>query len=451
MHVCVCGLTGAKSLKGADRSHISHLQKLAKDASIAALHAFGWLHLIPFVRDLTAALKSKTALPPELTGKSTCIVHLQGSLEKNHDSLLKEFLSFGNYVATFIPQLVKAMGGELNAEAAQATLCEWHKNRSALCKAVEAFDLLNRGCYQELKSSMDELNSEIERSLQGQVHDQATNHLTACTQVFEMVFLCQQLPSEEDFNRLTKNMEQANLMTSVMGEEGKQLRGCLKFIESMVQGFIGVTKAGECIKSQGADYIIEDALIMRALEGITKQLDEARKAEGGIDAYMEGIQKDFMFMMEKVTFTPSIENTSTKQFWELTDKNTQSIISDIGAIVKHMCKSFTKSLNSIDASCPSLEIPKNLLAVVAVQEILDLEADITKVFCLKASKVVSQCASDMGELLDKIKSAAEKLHVSCQDLCGDHGQYTEKFRACLTWMWLAKILTYFYVFFVGVG
>ena len=184
--------TGVKALKGADRNHLSNLHKLAKNATTSAIHSFACFCLLPFVRDLQAAISSKRTLPNELIGTSTCIVHLQGSVEKVHAVTLKQFVSFGNYVTSFVPQVAKAIAGELSADESQAALMEWTKQSESLLSAVKAFGC---GCFSNLDSAMTELTKEVECSLKGQVHNQAADHVTACLKVFEKVLFLQQLPS----------------------------------------------------------------------------------------------------------------------------------------------------------------------------------------------------------------------------------------------------------------
>lgn len=239
-------------------------------------------------------------------------------------------------------------------------------------------------------------------------------------------------------------MEQAKLMSSVMGQVGNRFRSSLGFVDSILHGCLGTIKAGEWLSQDNGNVlaIISDATIMNPIENFSKYVTCEENAQG----FLDKIKDDIMFMVETVKYTPlpkpeeQIAMTH-EEFWASIENCTKTVCDDWKAVVGVLSKEFNKSLQAIFDKCPNLELPNNFLSVKEIQEVLALEKEITGTFDLKRSKVVSESAASASEMLDVVKHASGKLCLGCDQLC-DHGNYLQKYHSCLTWMWLATELLF---------
>ena len=223
-----------KALKGGDQVMLAHLQQLVQTAVPVAIHAFVALDLVPFMSTLVSGAKSNSLPEPQaLLDTMSCINCVKDTVAA---STVRELCDFSVHVSTMIKDLRAASAGELSADESQTSLQKWQQVSGRVlshlksCKDLPQFTAKLCGL---LKEPISQLTDAVTGVLQGRVDREAGGHVGSCITMARKAAAHTEL-SAEDMTNFNKCLEQANLMTSVMGQQGKHIRDGLAVLKVAV-------------------------------------------------------------------------------------------------------------------------------------------------------------------------------------------------------------------------
>ena len=225
---------GMKVLKGEDREKLITVQRTGKNAvyMIVLQHLIN--DLIPYFKELEAAINNKEPFSKWFLDDDMAIMFLEDGCGHGEEALLDQLKDFSTFVYEVATQIC---GDEsLPHKDASSLPTLWSTKSKAMVAALAAcVDRAERNkCFSEgrlqehmnlVKTQMTAVGEAIEKSLQGQLREGSMTNVTDCLKTM-MVAVHQtesQCVDEDVKTDFFQKVEAAQLVSTILGDEGHKV------------------------------------------------------------------------------------------------------------------------------------------------------------------------------------------------------------------------------------
>ena len=220
-----------RGLKGADRDKLVRVQKLAKSCVFCIFYNHITNELVPYVSELATAINERTVFDTALLTESRCVLHLADGCGHGEEALLDKLKDFSEFMCALSKKLCGT--DTVSEKDASALTATWESKSKAVIAAIAAFiersESVGDDPQKQMKEVLDDLKANacevgqaMEASLQNQLRDGLLANVLECMRVLMLTLASAETVVEEEIaDTFYQNVERAQLVSTILGAEGK--------------------------------------------------------------------------------------------------------------------------------------------------------------------------------------------------------------------------------------
>lgn len=418
-----CG--GAKALSNTDREQLIKLQEVIKSTVLQLLQSFIGGDVVATLSKQSVLIQNKDEIPEvRLVSPDHYLLHLQDYTEFG---LIKEIIEFSEYFRQFLVTINKSLLGHLKPEDSQAALVEWQGKIKKLLCAVKSTKNFQVNVFEELERAVSDIGKSVETSLQSCVNSQAVDEATRCLRLVELKLLTQDGTgglTTEILKEFGEHMEQAGLMSSVLGDNGCILRKGLSIVNSAIHGRYGLCVFGTAV---GDDSKEMKQKITSGETNAVKHLMPLMKSNE-TDKLRADLCECLTFMKYHPEGDKSIEDLGgfivdqMKKLW-----------ADAKTVMTNWGHSFHDEYVKANDFASSLQVPDKVAKLSESAELAKIQPDVAKMFPEQTIRKAVEICDIIEKLISRLESLSKDVTCSPGEIF-DMGKLVAVRHNCWTWL-----------------
>ena len=408
-----------------------------------AAQSFIERELMSYLNKLCESVSKKQAIcgdDLQLLHRDSCMVHLQSSgICEKELPVISELGKFGKYVEDLAKTVNKSIGGGLSPDDSQAALVEWNEKKRSLLAVVESTKNLRRQVFDELNTTADQLSTVLTSALQSCVNTQAVDAAKVCAQLLESQLAPGHHITEEKLAECEKHVEQAKMLSSVLGENGALLRKGLAIMQAAIICKFGFEQHIHYIGDM--DTSSREKCRASELKGI-KHLRPLLK-----DGETDKLRNELCACLKLMNYTPMKDGTMLEELSQAVVDLMKKLWEDTKAFIEARSNEFAEKHKELSGAASVLVLPDEITTISDAQHLPKMQPEVPKIFSNEATTGAAACCKSIEEQMLNLELLAQNMDCPSQEIF-DIGKFTAIRQQTLEWLCLGFGVLEEYIFII---